>query len=189
MREDYKKLVKFMTTIDDNYIIPEEYIMKITPTTTLPFPGPVPKLNLVRRFMEHFGQLTPATVTIPSHLTRSARSDMMSEETAEYYLAVDKVAVLDAICDLLYVTYGAAVEAGFKQEAIDEAFLEVHRSNMSKLWTEKEKQQYESDYDKMLAREPEVTFEARFDKWIAKRKGKVIKSPSYSPAALERWCQ
>ena len=104
----------------------------------------------------------------------------MSEETAEYYLAVDEVSVLDAICDQLYVTYGAAVEAGFKQETIDEAFLEVHRSNMSKLWTEKERLEYQGT---------DIEWTARFDKWIAKRKGKVVKSPSYSPANLERWCQ
>jgi len=169
-----------MTPIDDNYIIPEEYIMKIMPTTTLPFPGPVPKLNLVRRFMEHFGQHVPEKKAIPQFEIRLNRSNLIEEEMDELAESHRLVGHLDAICDLLYVVYGAAVEAGFKQETIDEAFLEVHRSNMSKLWTEKERLDYKGT---------DIEWTARFDKWIAKRAGKVIKSPSYSPANLERWCQ
>jgi predicted HAD superfamily Cof-like phosphohydrolase len=42
----------------------------------------------------------------------------------------DIVAVADAIADLLYVTYGAALTFGIP---IREVFAEVHRSNMTKL--------------------------------------------------------
>jgi predicted HAD superfamily Cof-like phosphohydrolase len=38
--------------------------------------------------------------------------------------------MIDAICDLLYVTYGAAIALGIDVEPF---FAEVHRSNMSKL--------------------------------------------------------
>lgn len=39
------------------------------------------------------------------------------------------VEIADALADILYVTYGAAVAFGIP---IDECFAEVHRSNMSK---------------------------------------------------------
>ena len=40
------------------------------------------------------------------------------------------VAMMDALCDLLYVTYGAASAAGID---LDPLFTEVHRSNMTKI--------------------------------------------------------
>lgn len=42
----------------------------------------------------------------------------------------DPIEMIDALCDLLYVTYGAAVEMGVD---LDPYFNEVHRSNMAKL--------------------------------------------------------
>jgi hypothetical protein len=140
---------------------------------------PIPKQNLVRRFMEHFGQQVNEKKGLPTAGTRLVRFEMIYEEAEEMQFAENAVAYLDAVCDLLYVVYGAAVEAGFNADTIDQAFLEVHRSNMSKLWTDKEKVEYAGS---------DLVFEPRFDKWIAKRNGKVIKSPSYSPAQLERYC-
>jgi predicted HAD superfamily Cof-like phosphohydrolase len=141
---------------------------------------PIPKQNLVRRFMEHFGQQVPEKRKLPPAEVQFTRQRLIAEEHQELATAVNLVDYLDAVCDLLYVVYGAAVEAGFNADTIDQAFLEVHRSNMSKLWTDKEKTDYTGS---------DLVFEPRFDKWIAKRGGKVIKSPSYSPAQLERYCQ
>ncbi len=147
---------------------------------TAHFQLPIPKQNLVRRFMEHFGQQVPEKKGLPPVATAVTRAEMIIEEANELQFSANTVEYLDAVCDLLYVVYGAAVEAGFNADTIDQAFLEVHRSNMSKLWTDKEKAEYAGT---------DLTFEPRFDKWIAKRGGKVIKSPSYSPAQLERFCQ
>lgn len=160
---------------------------------TAHFQLPIPKQNLVRRFMEHFGQQVPEKKGLPPVATAVTRAEMIIEEANELQFSADAVEYLDAVCDLLYVVYGAAVEAGFNADTIDQAFLEVHRSNMSKLWTDKEKQQYEKDAalatQHLGTNQQDLTFEPRFDKWIAKRGGKVIKSPSYSPAQLERYCQ
>lgn len=41
----------------------------------------------------------------------------------------DMIEVIDGLCDLLYVTYGAAVRSGIDLEPF---FAEVHRSNMEK---------------------------------------------------------
>ena len=63
--------------------------------------------------------------------------------------------VADALCDILYVTYGMAHACGID---IDECFREVHVSNMSKLGEDGEPM-YRED-------------------------GKVIKSDRYQPPKL-----
>lgn len=60
------------------------------------------------------------------------RVSLIEEEAAELARAVadrDMVGMIDALCDLLYVTYGAAVCLGVDLEPF---FQEVHRSNMAK---------------------------------------------------------
>lgn len=60
------------------------------------------------------------------------RHDLLAEEVEEFYLAWqvrDQVKMIDALCDILYVTCGAAVEMGVDLEP---HFNEVHRSNMDK---------------------------------------------------------
>lgn len=69
----------------------------------------------------------------PSPERCTLRVELIREEAQEFKDAVkarDIVEAADALADLLYVTYGAAVELGIP---IDEVFDEVHRSNMSKL--------------------------------------------------------
>lgn len=70
---------------------------------------------------------------IPSESRRKLRVELIREEAEEFKDAVeaeDLIEIADALADLLYVTYGAALEFGIP---IDEVFDEVHRSNMSKL--------------------------------------------------------
>lgn len=60
------------------------------------------------------------------------RYDLMEEELDEYKLACanqDVLGAIDALCDLLYVTYGAAVAMGVDLEPF---FEEVQRANMEK---------------------------------------------------------
>ncbi|MCL2737352.1 MAG: nucleoside triphosphate pyrophosphohydrolase family protein [Alphaproteobacteria bacterium] len=63
------------------------------------------------------------------------RVGFIEEELGELKKAVandDCVGILDALADILYVTYGMAAEYGFD---MDEAFGRVHESNMSKTMT------------------------------------------------------
>lgn len=63
------------------------------------------------------------------------RSSLIGEELAELEAAWakrDLVEVADAIADLLYVVYGAAVNAGIPADAMQAVFEEVHASNMTK---------------------------------------------------------
>jgi len=60
------------------------------------------------------------------------RSRLILDETAEFVAAASKhdfVEMIDALCDLLYVIYGAAVVLGVDLEPV---FAEVQRSNMTK---------------------------------------------------------
>lgn len=61
----------------------------------------------------------------------------------------------------------------FGVELIQTAFMEVHRSNMSKIWKEEP------------VNEPGVSTKTK-DGWILKRNGKVVKPPTYSKANLAK---
>jgi predicted HAD superfamily Cof-like phosphohydrolase len=52
-----------------------------------------------------------------------------AQEFADAWFARDAAEMVDALCDILYVTYGAANELGVDLEPF---FREVHRSNMEK---------------------------------------------------------
>jgi predicted HAD superfamily Cof-like phosphohydrolase len=91
-------------------------------------------------------------------VVKGLRCALIEEEAAEFRQAVEEndiVGVADAIADLLYVTYGAALTFGIP---VREVFAEVHRSNMTKL----------DDEGKPLYRED----------------GKVMKGPNFSPPRL-----
>lgn len=135
------------------------------------------KQNFVERFMRAYQQVVPEAPRLPDDNTRMFRYSLIIEEAGELLNSKDQVEYLDAICDLLYVVYGAALAAGMNSHLVDEAFLEVHRSNMSKCWTAQEKEDYTKN---------DIIFSPYFDRWVAKNKeGKVIKSPSYSKADLK----
>ena len=133
--------------------------------------------ELVREFHDAFQVETPSEPAIPNESFRILRHLLIREETEELYIAENPTEALDAIADLLYVVHGAALAYGFTPGQVDAAFREVHRSNMSKAWS----------YDEMNAGFPEdcVAFRICEGKWSVKRRdGKIIKSPSYSPANL-----
>ena len=89
----------------------------------------------VFEFMVQCGQQNPENrliTALPSAEVQKLRMKLIREETAELQIAFiqnDLVEVADALADLLYVTYGAAVACGIDIEPI---FDEVHKSNMTK---------------------------------------------------------
>jgi predicted HAD superfamily Cof-like phosphohydrolase len=75
---------------------------------------------------------TPGLEGISSDLL-NLRVDLILEEANEFSEAVasrDLDAMADALADLVYVSYGAAVTLGID---LDDVVAEVHMSNMSKL--------------------------------------------------------
>jgi predicted HAD superfamily Cof-like phosphohydrolase len=84
-------------------------------------------------FMEAFGQEVLDKPTLPDFNLSELRIDLIQEELQELIDALaakDIVEIADALTDILYVTYGAGHSFGID---LDECFLEVHRSNMTKL--------------------------------------------------------
>ena len=89
--------------------------------------------ELVAEFMRAFEQDVHSDTTLREAETRALRYELIREELEELheaFSAKDIVEVADALADLLYVVYGAGHAFGID---LDECFLEVHRSNMSKL--------------------------------------------------------
>lgn len=118
------------------------------------------KQEQVADFMRAFGQNVPERFS-PLVFPGQLRSSLIKEEAEEFRVAVESnnwPEVIDAMCDLLYVVYGAANALGVD---LDPFFDEVHRSNMSKLDPETGKPIYRED-------------------------GKVMKSSSWSPPDVER---
>jgi predicted HAD superfamily Cof-like phosphohydrolase len=75
---------------------------------------------------------TPDLAGVPEELVQ-LRIALLQEEVGEFAQAAqarDLVGVADALADIAYVTYGAAVTFGIDLDAV---IAEVHRSNMSKL--------------------------------------------------------
>jgi len=82
-------------------------------------------------FHRQFGLTINVIPTCPSVADRQLRGILILEELSELIDATSLVGVADALGDLLYVVYGAAVTYGIDLEPV---FDEIHRSNMTKLW-------------------------------------------------------
>jgi predicted HAD superfamily Cof-like phosphohydrolase len=88
--------------------------------------------RMVRDFHESFGLPRNDSPAWPGEIAHRLRVNLIEEELAELRNAGethDLVEIADALGDLLYVVYGAAVTYGIDLEPV---FSEIHRSNMSK---------------------------------------------------------
>lgn len=149
--------------------------------------------EMVREFMQKFGQECPEKLGCNNDEVRKLRIKLIAEESNE---AIDALNLLfeetnsdrqfinlfDALLDLHYVAYcGTAIAFGITEEQMKAGFEEVHRSNMSKLWTEQEV--YEAQPNKECTM-TEINTPDKRCFLVKDSNGKVIKSPSYSPANL-----
>ena len=134
-------------------------------------------MELVREFMRTYQQCIPERPALPDPITVNLRYRLIDEEAQELSVSTSAVEYLDAIGDLLYVVYGAALAAGFSAHQVDAAFCEIHRSNMSKVWTDDELDRIPAD-----CRSHRVGDNRHI---VRRTDGKIVKSPSYSPARLE----
>ncbi|MBL6665856.1 MAG: nucleoside triphosphate pyrophosphohydrolase family protein [Flavobacteriaceae bacterium] len=94
------------------------------------------ELNAVAEFHNAFGidSADSPIVSIPQQ-TVLLRHNLMKEENDEYLEAAqnnDLVEVADALGDMLYILCGTILSHGM-QHKITEVFIEIQRSNMSKL--------------------------------------------------------
>lgn len=84
----------------------------------------------VLEFHKACGLRVSVRPSIPEDKVVDLRKSLILEEAREFAESQDLVAFADALADLLYVTYGAAVSFGIDLERV---FNEVHRSNMTKV--------------------------------------------------------
>ena len=90
-------------------------------------------LEKVGQFMKTFGQEVKNKPGLSSEKINNLRIGLINEELEEFKEAIknnDLKEAIDALTDILYVTYGAGHAFGVN---LDECFDEVQRSNMSKL--------------------------------------------------------
>lgn len=99
---------------------------------------------------------------------------------------VDLVEQLDALLDIQYILSGTVLENGFGK-VFDDAFAEVHRSNMSKMCATNE--EAERTIDKLAAEGVPAHFSyASFPTVVYRTSDlKVMKSIDYSPANLKQF--
>ena len=150
----------------------------------------------VLEFTKTFGQPIPLKRALPPKDLQELRGKLSIEESVEIRDAEDLKEYLDGCTDLLYIAIGNFIAAGFQPEDIQAAMDEVHRSNMSKLWTHEEVQQVRMGENvTSFGSMTETEFDNRFDvriapgyeglsvkRYVVSRKdGKAVKPPSFSP--------
>lgn len=119
------------------------------------------QIDQLIQFHKAFGVPVLNTPKLPKLKRANLRFDLIDEEYQELvdsYNEGDLTLVADALCDLLYVTFGTALEFGL-QGVLEKCFDEIQRSNMSKL----------DENGKPIYRED----------------GKILKSNLYSPPDLK----
>ena len=119
--------------------------------------------NDVKTFMKTFSQIIRTKPQFPDEKTMQLRYDLIKEELNELDCAMktkNLKEIADALTDILYVTYGAGHAYGIN---LDKCFVEVQKSNMSKL--------------------------GKDGKPIYNEKGKVMKGPNYSEPNLKQFVE
>jgi predicted HAD superfamily Cof-like phosphohydrolase len=119
-------------------------------------------LACVREFHESYGLPVAQGPNIDNDKVNGLRIELIREELEELTAALaarDLTEVLDALTDLQYVLDGAYLSFGL-QGLKETAFIEVHRSNMSKLGAD----------GKPVVREND---------------GKILKGPNYTPPDIQ----
>lgn len=92
-------------------------------------------LDKLEEFQKAFGSTFSETPTLLQRKDWLLRVTLIQEELNEYRDACkagDLVEILDANCDMAFLIFGTVVSHGL-QHVFNDAFNEVHRSNMSKL--------------------------------------------------------
>jgi predicted HAD superfamily Cof-like phosphohydrolase len=86
----------------------------------------------VLEFQKAFKVAMPDQPKMLSKRRARLRQSLLEEEVKELREANNILDVADAVCDILYITYGTAHEYGISDRLVM-LFDEVHRSNMSKM--------------------------------------------------------
>ena len=131
------------------------------------------QLNQLSEFQRAFNSTYNTSPTLLNDKDYVLRFKLLQEENEEYLEACrndDKVEILDALTDQLYIVLGSIVSHGM-QHIIEKAFSEVHNSNLSKL----------DNNGKPL-------INGEYDVWDeSKPKGKILKSQNFFEPNLKQF--
>ena len=154
--------------------------------------GNVPFVNEVELFNATFGKPNNYEPTIPDKKEWQFVYDFISEELEEYREACERgdiVEVLDALCDITYVSLGNGTMLHGLKDKIWPAYQEVQASNMSKACkteeeaiqtvSERTKEQGEACHFEKIAEGRYIVYRSR-DK-------KVMKSINYFRPNLKKF--
>ena len=151
----------------------------------------VPYVNEVEEFNQTFGKPNNYTPTIPERKEWMFVYDFIQEELAEYKEACEKgdiVEILDALCDITYVSLGNGTMLHGLKGKIWKAYQEVQASNMSKSCaTEAEAQ--ETATVRSREKDHNCHYEKGGDRWVVYRSSdnKVMKSINYFSPNLKQF--
>ena len=143
----------------------------------------VPYVNEVEVFNETFGKPNNYTPNIPERKEWMFVYDFIQEELAEYKEACERgdiVEVLDALCDIAYVSLGNGTMLHGLKDKIWPAYQEVQASNMSKS-CETESEAIKTVYKRSEEQGEDCHFEEVGDRYVVyrTRDKKVMKSVNY----------
>jgi predicted HAD superfamily Cof-like phosphohydrolase len=153
--------------------------------------GPVPFVDEVEVFNRTMGKPNTYSPNIPEEKEWMFVYNFILEELEEYKEACQKgdiVGVLDALCDITYVSLGNGTMLHGLKGHIQDAYAEVQASNMSKVCkTEKEAQQTVDR--RTIEQGVECHYEKQGDYWVVYRTHdrKVMKSINYFKPNLEQF--
>ena len=151
----------------------------------------VPFVNEVEEFNETFGKPNNYHPTIPDKKEWMFVYDFIQEELAEYKEACEKgniVEILDALCDIAYVSLGNGTMLHGLKGHIWEAYQEVQASNMSKSCINEEEAEITAAERSTEQGEP-CHWEQVGDRWVVyrTRDKKVMKSVNYFKPNLKQF--
>ena len=151
----------------------------------------VPFVSEVEQFNETFGKPNNYEPTIPEKKEWQFVYDFILEELEEYREACERgdiVEVLDALCDIAYVSIGNGTMLHGLKDKIWPAYEEVQASNMSKACTTEEEAK-ETVTVRTKEQGEECYYEKVGDYFIVyrKRDKKVMKSINYFRPDLSKF--
>jgi len=153
---------------------------------------------LVEEFHTTYGLPAPGRHTLLTDQDMQLRINLMREELDEIEEAWDAfkadtsgdkdylehfAAIASEIADLLYVTYGTAVSMGF--DALD-VLAEIHKANMSKLWSEADLATLPMAGDGTSESDNLTAYATEHGTIVERADGKIIKPPSFKRADIAK---
>ena len=151
----------------------------------------VPFVNEVEEFNSTFGKPNNYEPTIPEEKEWMFVYDFIQEELAEYKEACEKgdiVEILDALCDIAYVSLGNGTMLHGLKGKIWKAYQEVQASNMSKACKTEEEAIETAKVEAERVGE-ETHYEKVGEYWVVyrSRDRKVLKSINYFRPNLKQF--